>query len=173
MAEILSNSKRKSSPRIDFTPMVDLGFLLITFFIFTTTLSETRTIDVQMPMEGGSPTEIAEHTAMTLFLSKNHEVLYLKGTDAMNSNFEKLTKVSFKALRNALLTHKSEVKQAYQNHLVGSKPNDQPFLLIKASDDSQYEDLVNVLDELTIDDMKNYALLDLSEAEILAIKNHS
>lgn len=173
MAEILSNSKRKSSPRIDFTPMVDLGFLLITFFIFTTTLSETRTMDVQMPMEGGNSTEIAAHTAMTLFLTKNHEVLYLKGTDAMNSNFEKLVKVSFSSLRNALLTHKSEVKLAFQNQLEGSKPTDEPFLLIKASDDCQYEDLVNILDELTIDDMKNYALLDLSEPEKQAIKNHS
>lgn len=164
MAEIIASTGRHANPRIDLTPMVDLGFLLITFFIFTTTLSEPRTMDINMPMDG-EPMPLPHHTAMTVFLGKDHKLFYYSGIDAMNSNFKKLEKTDFTSIRNALFNHAANIKMAYANGLKGSSKNDFPFIIIKASAESQYSDLVNLLDELSITDTGNYALMDITAEE--------
>lgn len=158
---------RKANPRIDLTPMVDLGFLLITFFIFTTSLSEPRNMEIQMPAEGFPPTELAHHTAMTIFLSKDHKLLYYTGTDAMNRQFAKLTETGFNdtGIRTALMTHTANVKKAIAEQLKGSSKKDFPFVIIKASHKSDYGDLVNLLDELTISNIGGYALVDMTPDE--------
>ena len=167
MADIISNQNRKSNPRIDFTPMVDLGFLLITFFIMTSRLSEPMSIDLQMPKEGGTPTKIPHHTAMTIYLGDSHSIYYYTGIDAMNCEFSKLQSTSFSAtgIRSALLQHASNVKKAFHEGLKGSTDHDAPFILIKASNSSQYADLVNLLDELAIANIRDYAIIDLGKSE--------
>lgn len=169
MAEIISKNG-KGNPRIDLTPMVDLGFLLITFFIFTTSLSEPKTMEIQMPVEG-EPTKLAHHTAMTIFLSKAHKIFYYSGTDAMNNNFEHLAETDFTpaGIRQALLAHAWQVTQAYAEGLKGSSAKDFPFVIIKAGDKSEYSDLVNLLDELMISNIASYALMDMEPAEEKAI----
>ncbi|HOZ50529.1 MAG TPA: biopolymer transporter ExbD [Chitinophagaceae bacterium] len=167
MAEIISNKNRKSNPRIDFTPMVDLGFLLITFFIMTSRLSEPMSIDLQMPKEGGTQTKIPHHTAMTIYLGAAHQLYYYTALDAMNSDFSKLKTSNFlsSGIRTALLEHSSNVKAAFKNGLKGSTDHDLPFILIKASKNSQYADLVNLLDELAISNIRDYAIVDLELSE--------
>ena len=173
MAEIIakntnSGSKhaRKANPRIDLTPMVDLGFLLITFFIFTTSLSEPHTMEMQMPADGEG-TALAHHTAMTILLNKNHQVLYYSGVDAMDNKFENLTETNFNnsGIRNALLNHTQNVKQAFADGLKGSTAKDFPFVIIKAGKQSDYGDLVNLLDELMICNIESYALMDTTPDE--------
>src|SRR6476620_11987463 len=74
---------KKLSTRIDLTPMVDLGFLLITFFMFTTTLAKPKTMEINMPnkekIDEKDQTKVKESTAMTILLSKNHRVYYYEG----------------------------------------------------------------------------------------------
>ncbi len=167
MAEIISNKNKKGSPRIDLTPMVDLGFLLITFFVFTSSMSKPKTMDIKMPAIGGAPTEIAHHTAMTIFLVKAHALYYYSGIDAMNHSYEKLQQTTFakNGIRNALITHVANVKNAFISGLKGSTQHDFPFIIIKPGRDSEYSDLVDLLDELTIAGIRNYALVDLESKE--------
>ncbi len=75
---------KKLSTRIDLTPMVDLGFLLITFFIFTTTMSKPKTMEINMPVDKKDIKEdeknkVKDYTAMTVLLSKEHRVYYYIG----------------------------------------------------------------------------------------------
>jgi biopolymer transport protein ExbD len=172
MAEIISNGKQKhSTPRIDLTPMVDLGFLLLTFFVFTASLSQPQTMEIFMPNDQevpNPPTTIPHHTAMKIFIGKNHEVFLLRGEDAMRNNFQAAQKISIqrsKDLRDQLDQHKLQVRQAYETHLPGAKATDKPFVLLKATAYADYGDLVNVLDELVICGIERYALVDLEQEE--------
>jgi hypothetical protein len=88
----------------------------------------------------------------------------------MNSEYEKLQQTDFLTIRKALFEHAANVKLAYANGLKGSSKDDFPFVIVKASSESQYADLVNLLDELTITNMGNYALMDISAEEEMEIQ---
>jgi biopolymer transport protein ExbD len=172
MAEITLKPGKKALPRIDLTPMVDLGFLLITFFVFTTSLNEPRGMTIQMPAEGDG-TAIGHHVAMTVLLGPSHQLLYLTGEDALNEKWELATKVGFQntGFRKALQDHQQFVQNAIKQGLRGAKPDDQAFILIKPGQESKYEDLISALDELQINGIYQYALMDISPREEAVLKN--
>ena len=101
---------KKLSTRVDMTPMVDLGFLLITFFIFTTTMSTPSTMKLFMPKDEkdkDKQTEIKESGALTILLGKNNGVYYYEGQlKDDGSNFETST---FKKIREVIINKKKEV----------------------------------------------------------------
>ncbi len=170
MAEIVSNSgKRRLSSRIDLTPMVDLGFLLITFFIFTTTMVKKKTMEIQMPANTtDTGTVIKSYTALKIFIGKQHRLYCLSGDDAMLNNFAKIKAYSFSGtqrIRDVLIQHEQQVRRLIQSNLKGSSSNDQPFILVKPTEDADYSDLVNLMDELLITGNESYALMDLEELE--------
>lgn len=69
----------KRSTRVDLTPMVDLGFILITFFIFTSTLAEPKLMKLQMPNDSDNPTKVCESCALTLVADGNNQLYYYEG----------------------------------------------------------------------------------------------
>jgi biopolymer transport protein ExbD len=145
---------KKASTRVDLTPMVDLGFLLITFFIFTTTISQPTTMRLNLPKDTDKPEEqnkLKESGALTLLLGKNDNVYYYEGQlDPTASNLQTST---MKKIRDEIIKKKR------------STPAEDLMIVIKPGEESTYKDVVNSLDEMTINDIKRYALVDISEVE--------
>jgi len=150
---------KKASTRVDLTPMVDLGFLLITFFIFTTTISQPTALKLNLPKDTDKPEEqnkLKESGALTLLLGKNDNVYYYEGIlDPTASNLKNTT---MKKVRDEILSKKR------------STPPDDLMVVIKPGEESTYKDVVNALDEMTINDIKRYALVDISEVETQLLK---
>lgn len=169
MAEIIqhNNSKNKStnrkqlSTRVDLTPMVDLGFLLITFFIFTTSMSKPVTMKMNLPIEDFSnPTKISKNKLITLMPVSNNKVKYYF-EELSSKIFE--TNFSEQGLRKVLQTTQREVQSIYNN-------KNEMVVLIKPTDSSTYQNLVDILDEMAINQITRYMLLQVSEDEKKILK---
>lgn len=149
-------------PRIDFTPMVDLGFLLITFFIFTTTMSDPKVIDINMPYNPpppGTSTAYIESATMTIIPSAAHKVYVYYGTLKSKDGFI-LTDIN--KLRN-LVTDK---QRALREHPASSTPDAAKLhVIIKPDSRSTYQDLIAILDEMAINAVPYYAIADITDME--------
>lgn len=167
---------KKLSTRIDLTPMVDLGFLLITFFMFTTTLAKPKTMEINMPykdpnMKIEDQTKIKETVALTVLLSKNHRVYYYEGMATDPTKPPELKSTTFAAkngIRDEIIQKKKKVEEARAAGLIG--PKDLMTVLIKPDTTSTYGDLVNMLDEMNINEVKVYAIIDISDIDQNFIK---
>lgn len=144
---------KKLSTRVDLTPMVDLGFLLITFFIFTTTMSQPTAMKLFLPKDADNPDEqnkVNQRNALTLLLGKNDNVFYYEGELAPDaSNFKSS---NFKDIRDVIIRK----KQAVDSSLV---------VVIKPTDDCEYKNVIDILDEMSINVVKKYAMVDISDVE--------
>ncbi len=162
---------KKLSTRIDLTPMVDLGFLLITFFMFTTTLAKPKTMEINMPYKDEKLTDTEKNklkasVAFTVLLSKNHRVYYYEGIGDDPNKAPDLKVTSFKAkdgIRDAIIAKKKMVDGMKRAGALTAK--DEMTVLIKPDTTSTYSDLVNMLDEMNINDVKVYAIIDISDVE--------
>jgi biopolymer transport protein ExbD len=161
---------KKLSTRIDLTPMVDLGFLLITFFMYTTTMSKPKTMEINMPntekIDPKDQTKIKASTALTILLSKNHRVYYYEGLGDDPNTPPDLKVTTFKAkggIRDAIIDKEQKVAQLQQSGALG--PKDLTTVLIKPDTNSTYDDLVNILDEMSINDVRIYAIVDITDVD--------
>jgi biopolymer transport protein ExbD len=149
----VKKSKKKST-RVDLTPMVDLGFLLITFFVFTTTMSQSTAMRLFLPKDTENPEEqnkAKASGALTLMLSKDRIVYYYEGILAPDgSNFKAS---NFGLIRDVILNKKRSTDE--KDMVVVIKPND----------NSTFKDVVDMLDEMTINNVKRYALVDIADVE--------
>ncbi|NCI47442.1 ExbD/TolR family protein [Sediminibacterium soli] len=150
---------KKLSTRVDLTPMVDLGFLLITFFIFTTTMSEATAMRLFLPKDADKPEEqnkAKESGVITILLGKDNHVFYYEGTlKPDGSNFKSS---NFKEIRTVLIDKKART------------PEKDLVVVIKPSDDCTYKNVVDILDEMAINILKRYALVDISDSEAQLVK---
>lgn len=143
---------KKSAFRLDMTPMVDLAFLLLTFFMLTTTFARQNAMDLTMPDGKGPATPLKQSKALTLILGKDSQVHYFFGlNDAETKPTLRTTTFSAAGLRQILLNRQRQQPA--------------PFVLIKAGPDAKYRDLVDVLDEMNITDQQQYALVDFTPAD--------
>jgi biopolymer transport protein ExbD len=162
---------KKLSTRIDLTPMVDLGFLLITFFMFTTTLSKPKTMEINMPykdelLKKEDQNKLKASVALTVLLSKNHRVYYYEGIGDDPTKAPDMKITGFKAkdgIRDAIIAKKKMVDGLKRSGALTAK--DEMTVLIKPDTTSTYSDLVNMLDEMNINDVKVYAIIDISDIE--------
>lgn len=159
----IGNKKRsgKAQLKIDMTPLVDLGFLLITFFIFTTTMAEPYTTDLYMPAgdaatDGGTKT--GKSNALTILLSGNDSLYYYHGKweDAQKTNTIYKTNYHLGSGIGAIIREK-------QKNL--GKNKGELLIMIKPMETSSYNNLMNALDEVQINNVKKYAIMDVTESE--------
>lgn len=163
---------KKLSTRIDLTPMVDLGFLLITFFMFTTTLAKPKTMEINMPykdplMKDEDKNKIKNSVALTILLSKNHRIYYYEGIGDNPDNPPEYKVTGFKqkdGIRDVIINKKKMVDDMKRQGALTTK--DEATVLIKPDSTSTYSDLVNILDEMTINGVKVYAIIDISPVEL-------
>lgn len=150
---------KKLSTRVDLTPMVDLGFLLITFFIFTTTMSQPTAMKLFLPKDTEKPEEqnkVKASGALTIMLSKNDGVFYYEGELAPDgSNFKS---TNFKEIRTIIIDKKK-----------ATDPKDF-VVVLKPGPESTYKNTVDLLDEMSINEVKRYAMVDISETELMLMK---
>lgn len=147
---------KKLSTRVDLTPMVDLGFLLITFFIFATTLSQPTTMGLAMPKDDVKDqdlTKIKESGALTILMGKANQVYYYFGMDPT-----KLQSSTYLQIRDVILKKKQNT------------PADDLFITLKPDQDATYENVVNMLDEMTIDDISRYSMDNANDVEDLVVQ---
>lgn len=179
---------KRLSTRVDMTPMVDLGFLLITFFIFTTTMSTPTTMGLNMPKKTDNEkeqTEAKESGALTIMLGKADQVYYYEGKlDAAASGFKQTT---FKGIRDIIINKRKQVianhvhdascKQIQEDAQAAGDPNWQNacrdkdlMVIIKPNDEATYKNTVDILDEMTINGVTRFAVVDIFPVENDLIK---
>jgi len=162
---------KKLSTRIDLTPMVDLGFLLITFFMYTTTMAKPKTMEINMPykdetMKQEDQSKVKESTALTILLSKNHRIYYYEGIGSDPNKAPDLKVTGFKSpggIRDAIIAKMQKVDGLKRAGQLG--PKDETTILIKPDSTSTYSDLVNILDEMNINSVKTYAVVDITPVD--------
>ena len=136
---------KKMSTRIDMTPMVDLAFLLLTFFILTTTFSKNYVLEMDRPENTTERTLVNDENILNLALERNNKLSWWTVLDGPVA----VTNYSRNGVRKILFRLKSE--------------NPNLIVLIKPADDSKFENMIDILDELRITGMDRYAIVDLTE----------
>lgn len=156
-----ASGRRGHSLRIDMTPMVDLGFLLITFFIFTATISQPSITRLIMPAKGES-TGMPASRSLTLLLDRERAFVYeglWEGAISANA----LVKTTYN-LQNGL----GRVIRQKQKSLA---EKDGLVVLIKPLPSASYQNIITALDEMLINDVKKYAITEATAQEVEAAGN--
>lgn len=141
------NKKSKNAGIVmDMNAMVDLAFLLLTFFMLTTTMLKPKAIELVMPVPDGDDqsTEvltIKESRAITLIPMPDNELFYYQG---FSEAVAKSSTYGASGIRAVLLEHR--------------KTTDKPIIIIKAHPNSSFENLIELIDEMNITRIERYAI---------------
>lgn len=148
----------KKATLVDLTPMVDLGFLLITFFVFTNTMARPTVMNLNMPLDTVEPDDkICESCALTLLLDANNTIQYYEGIPGENT-LVKTTNFSKEGIRDIILQKKKQVQQLTKNH-------DEITLIIKSSRESSFSNFVDIIDEVAINNIRHYYVTAVDESD--------
>jgi len=180
--------------RVDFTPMVDMNMLLITFFMLCTSLSKPQTMEINMPTKDDKnlnkeqQSKVKESLAVTLLLSKNNKVYYYEGLPKQES--VKQTSYDASGIRDILMKKNMKViqeiralKQKKTNLQINQKQYDQeaskikdqkntPTVIIKATDDATYKNLIDALDEMQICSISKCVIVPITQQDKGLITNY-
>ena len=188
--------QKKMTVRVDFTPMVDMNMLLITFFMLCTTLSKPQTMEISMPSNDKNITEqqksmVKASQAITLLLGADNKLYYYEG-EPNYRDYTSLKETTYGAngLRAVLLQKNAaavnQVRALKQQKLDLEITDDEykkkvseiksgkdtPTVIIKATDDASYMNLIDALDEMQICNIGKYVITDIVEADEFLIKNY-
>jgi len=207
MAEIQSNEgggkkkggskQKKISVHVDFTPMVDMNMLLITFFMLCTSLNKPQTMELSMPSNDKNITkdqqsEVKASKALTILLDKNNKVYYFAGQPDYK-NYNSLKELSYDAknqnsirsllvMRNQDAVSKIQLLKQQKLELKISQDTfpaqvarikngkNTPVVIIKATDAATYENVIDVLDEMQICNIGKYVIDNITTDDKLLIQ---
>ena len=162
---------KKHAPSVDMTPMVDLAFLLITFFMLTTTFSKPQTMQLNMPdkTKDNQKQQSKASETLTLLLAKDDKVLWFQGLPD-GAKLEE-TDYSGEGLRKLIMEKTKQIGtyvDVNDNNIVKNKI----VVIIKPMDESKYKNVVDVLEEINITVTKVYAIVDVTPEEKTLVTNH-
>jgi biopolymer transport protein ExbD len=151
---------KKVSTKIDMTPMVDLAFLLITFFMLTTTFSKPKTMELNMPdkTKDNVKQEVEETRTTSIILGTTDRVYYYTG---IKDPAVELTDYSANGIRKVLM---QKIKER-------PKGKD-PIFIIKSMDEARYKNIVDILDEMRITGAQVYAMVDITPGDIELVEKY-
>ncbi|MEO8235426.1 MAG: biopolymer transporter ExbD [Flavobacterium sp.] len=155
---------KKGNSRVDLTAMVDLAFLLITFFMLTTSLNKPQSMDLGMPEKDPKnpppPVLVDERRTMTIILGENDKLKNYMGL--IESPIEAPKSISYgkEGIRKDILSRVKSVPE------VTGDPKRGLIVIIKPGKKSTYRNLVDILDEMAICKVPTYAIVDITPAEI-------
>ena len=186
---------KKMSTRVDFTPMVDLGFLLITFFMLTTSMNKPQTMEINMPVKDEKvedASKVKASQAVTVLLAKDDKIVYyfidpvsgepqtpqitnfsaggIRAT-LLKENKQRNPRLDSIPIYKDMLNKGSINEDQYKGYLSGIRGYKEALIVvIKASDKSRYNNLVDILDEMMICDIGRYAVVDITAPEVEMLK---
>jgi biopolymer transport protein ExbD len=129
--------KHRLGVRVDMTPMVDVAFLLLTFFMLTTVFSKSQTMEINLPPDDKVTVEVAESNLLTLMIDSNGSIFWNMGSEAPQ-------KIEFSALRPFLLER--------------NQSNSKLITLIKVDREGTYKMMVDIMDELNLANISRFSL---------------
>jgi len=162
---------KKLSTRVDLTPMVDLGFLLITFFIFTTTMSQPTAMKLILPDDKVKPEDqnkAKESGVLTILMGSDNHIYYYEGQlKPDGSNFLSASYNGENSIRDVIMKKKADVRSRATDP---TNPEKDLVIVIKPSVECTYKNVIDILDEMAINVVKKYALVDISDGEGQLVK---
>ncbi|MES2730742.1 MAG: biopolymer transporter ExbD [Bacteroidota bacterium] len=168
MSEINSNTgsarsagkvrAKKMSTRLDMTPMVDLAFLLLTFFMLATTFNKPQAMQLvlpEKPVKGVPLPTVKSEDVLNLVLGGNNTIFWYKGDNASQAK-----KIGFSSggLRKVLLANQA---------------NSKLWVFIKPDDSSNYQNIVDALDEMSISNIQRYSFADITSTDLALVKRNA
>ena len=146
MAELNISKNRRMVPKVDLTAMVDLAFLLITFFMLTTSLSKPVAMDVAKPDEEPNVRQaLPASRTMTILLGEHDKIGWYMG----EAEFAKPLTATFSQIRQVILNAKERIAKA--NNYISDKTL---ILIVKPTEGANYKNFVDIMDEISLADIK-------------------
>ena len=187
--------------RVDFTPMVDMIMLLVTFFMLCTTLIKPQTMEISMPSDKNdlnedNQSQIAASKAITILLDENNKIYYYTGKpdeaklvetsygkDGIRAALMHLNaaaqqqvqalKKEFETRRSSNPTVDAKNQEEYKKRLADIKNGkNTPNVIIKATDKATYKNLIDVLDEMQICSIGKYVIDNIADGDLAKIKDY-
>ena len=180
---------KKSSTKVDMTPMVDLAFLLLTFFVLTATFGKPKTMQLNLPVKSKDESQkikVKEETAMTVLLTDNTDsIYYYMGTFNEAKTKLLITNYSKEGIRKILLGKNKDViakvkvledqfaknlmtdsaLQVQKNSVAVQRSVDALSVIVKTEDKTKYKNIVDIMDELNIADVAKFSIGAISPKE--------
>ena len=157
---------KKQNQRVDMTPMVDLNFLMLMFFMFTTTFSKPNVMDLGLPAkpkdETQKPpdTEIKLSNSISIIIGKDNKVFYHQ-EDQQGLNDQTLRETTF---------DRAGIRQVIEKAKAGAADKEKFTVIIKPTDDAVYKNFVDILDEMAITKNERYGVTDIKPWELAIYK---
>lgn len=160
---------KKQSTKVDLTPMVDLAFLLITFFMLTTSLNKPKAMDLSMPKKDKElQQDVKESQVLNVLLGKDDQVWYYETSEGKMTDMKNTTFSGTGGIRDVILKKQKRVEKQFGHT---KDQYDKTIVLIKSAEGAKYKNMVDVLDEMDITGTKIYAIQDIIPIEQETIDN--
>ena len=160
---------KKMSTNVDLTPMVDLAFLLITFFMLTTTMSQPVAMQLAMPKPiedslKDKGEDVKASQVLTIILDKEDAIWYYEGIpEELTAETLESATYGAKGIRQIILDKQKKVNSLFSPEI------DKTICLIKTTPDAVYKNIVDILDEMDITQTKIFAIQNMSDVVVQAV----